>query len=359
MHTKKKAWLIISVLIVLIKIFSLFPSAVEKYYSNGIYPVISRGLRFLFGWLPFSMGDLLYLFAGIYLLIKLTRFIAAIFKRKAGGAFWWNGIRWLVFYSLLVYAVFNVLWGLNYNRLGMAYQLQLQMKPYSTEELQQVMTVVLKRLDATNLRALETRDSYVNNKALFDESYHCYQLANGQYPCLSYANKSVKSSLFSYLGDYLGYTGYYNPFTGEAQVNTTVPVFVRPFTTCHEMGHQLGHAKENEANFAGYLSGKSSADAAFRYSVYFDLYNYGIRELYGRDSVLAIALNKQKPVQVKNDLIALRKFFAAYENPFEPYIRKLYGQYLKANEQPSGMRSYNEVMAFLIAYYKKYGAEAL
>ena len=165
--------------------------------------------------------------------------------------------------------------------------------------------------------------------------------------------------MFSYLGDYLGYTGYYNPFTGEAQVNTTVPVFVQPFTTCHEMGHQLGYAKENEANFAGYLSGKSSGDPAFTYSVYFDLYSYGIRELYGRDSVLAKELIKRKPLQVKKDIIALRQFYTKYENPIEPYIRALYGQYLIANEQPSGMQSYNEVMAFLVAYYKKYGEESL
>ncbi len=69
--------------------------------------------------------------------------------------------------------------------------------------------------------------------------------------------------MYSYLGNYLGFTGYYNPFTGEAQVNTTVPLFVQPFTTCHEIGHQLGYAKENEANFAGYLAAKSSPDAGF------------------------------------------------------------------------------------------------
>ncbi|HMC87247.1 MAG TPA: DUF3810 family protein, partial [Chitinophagaceae bacterium] len=62
---------------------------------------------------------------------------------------------------------------------------------------------------------------------------------------------------------------------------------------------------------------------------------------------------------VKKDIIALRRFYNAYENPVEPYIRILYSQYLRANEQPSGMQSYNEVMAFLIAYYKKYGEEAL
>ncbi len=359
MHTKKKAWLIVLVLIVLIKILSIFPYAVEKYYSNGIYPVISRLLRFLFGRLPFSAGDLLYAAAGIYLLIKLVKFIRAIFKRQAGTGFWWNATRWIVFYSLLVYAVFNILWGLNYNRLGMAYQLQLQMKPYSTEELEKVMGIIVQRLDTTNVKAMETRGLYLYNKALFAESFRCYQLAKNQYPQLVYATRSVKSSLYRSLGDYLGYSGYYNPFTGEAQVNTTVPVFIRPFTTCHEMGHQLGYAKENEANFAGYLSAKSSADAAFRYSVYFDLYDYGIRELYGRDSVRAIELNKQKPLQAKKDRIELKNFYDAYENPIEPYIRRLYGQYLRANEQPAGMRSYNEVMAFLIAYYKKYGADAL
>lgn len=359
MHTKRKAWIIVVVLAALVKLFSMFPAAVEKYYSDGVYPLITRSLRWLLGWLPFSVGDLLYTAAGIYLVVKLVAFLRVLFKRKAGKVFWWNGLRWLGFYCLWVYAVFNILWGLNYNRLGTAYQMQLQLKPYTTAELQQVMQVIVQRLDSTSAQSMVTRNNYLNKKQLFTGAFQGYQQAGTKYPHLVYTNKSVKPSLFSYLGDYMGYTGYYNPFTGEAQVNTTVPVFVQPFTTCHEMGHQLGYAKENEANFAGYLSAKSSTDAAFTYSVYFDLYSYGIRELYGRDSVQAIALSKQKPLQVKKDIVALRQFFDAYENPIEPYIRKIYGQYLRANEQPSGMQSYNEVMAFLVAYYKKYGAEAL
>ena len=359
MHTNKKAWLVLAILTILIKLFSFFPFAVEKYYSTGLYPWISRLLRFMFGWIPFSLGDLLYLLVGIWLIIKIVRFFTAIFKRRANKMFWWNLLRGIAFYCLLVYTVFNTLWGLNYNRLGTAYQVQLKMKPYSTEDLNAVVGILVKRLDSNYAKALLVREQYAVSKPLYNEALHAYQSAKPIYPYLSYATKSVKPSLYSYLGDYLGYLGYYNPFTGEAQVNMTVPVFVLPFTACHEMGHQLGYAKENEANFAGYLSAKSSTDAAFRYSVYFELYSYGIRELYGRDSLLAIALNKQKPEQVKKDIIALRAFYAQYENPVEPYIRKLYGQYLKANEQPSGMQSYNEVMAFLIAYYKKYGVEAL
>ncbi|MFT3933453.1 MAG: DUF3810 domain-containing protein [Chitinophagaceae bacterium] len=355
MNRKKKLWLWLAALAIVIRVIAFFPAVVERYYSNGAYPFISGLQRILFGWIPFSIGDIVYAIAAIYLLVKLFVFLRTIFKRKADKLFWKRCLSWLITVVLVVYVVFNILWGLNYNRLGMAHQLQLQMKPYTTEELNEVMNTIVKRLDSTHVQALQTRDVYFNNKALFAEAYNDYQLTKPQNPQLTYRIKSVKPSLFTYLGDYLGYTGYYNPFTGEAQVNTTVPVFVRPFTTCHEMGHQLGYAKENEANFAGYLSGKSSKDPAFTYSVYFELYNYGIRELYGRDSVLAKALIARKPLQVKKDILTLRAFFASYENPIEPYIRKLYGQYLKANEQPSGMQSYNEVMAFLVAYYKKYG----
>jgi hypothetical protein len=55
----------------------------------------------------------------------------------------------------------------------------------------------------------------------------------------------------------------------------------------------------------------------------------------------------------------LQSFLKQYSNPIEPFIRSLYGNYLKANEQPQGLMSYNEVIAWLIAYYKKYGADAI
>src|SRR3954465_13186366 len=106
MHTNKKAWLVLAILTIPIKLFSFCPFAVEKYYSTGLYPIISRLLRFLFGWIPFSLGDVLYLLAGIWLVIQTIRFFAAIFKRRANKIFWWHVLRGIVFYSLLVYTAF-------------------------------------------------------------------------------------------------------------------------------------------------------------------------------------------------------------------------------------------------------------
>ncbi|MBS1566632.1 MAG: DUF3810 domain-containing protein [Bacteroidetes bacterium] len=361
MYKSRKSWLIVLALALIIRTWACFPVLVERGYSNGLYPLISGLQRLLLGWLPFSVGDLLYAVAVVWLIVLLVKFVRAVFRKKNGAArlFWWKVLQRLVFWCLWIYVVFNGLWGLNYNRQGVAQQLNLSMRPYTNDELKTAMQVIIHRLSATDSGGLRARPKLEKNAYLFDESFRSYQAAALTTPFLHYRLRSVKSSLFGYMGDYLGFTGYYNPFSGEAQVNTTVPVYVLPFTTCHEIGHQLGYAKENEANFAGFLSARASMDSAFMYSIYFEMYAYGMRELYRRDSVTAKEYKKMVPQQVKNDLAGLRAFYDSYKNPFEPLITGLYGQYLKANQQPSGMRSYNEVMAFLIAYGKKYGWERI
>jgi hypothetical protein len=352
-------WIVLIIVATAIKIFSLFPSAVERYYSLGLYPVISRVQRICFGWLPFSVGDLFYLFVLIYLIYGLVSLIRIIRHKKFGIPIFFVLIRRLFFASLMIYIVFNLLWGLNYNRLGIAYQMQVPEQKYSTGDLQSLVELIVGQLNGLDSMAALNRNQIKNKKTLFAASIQSYHNLSSANKIFSYPSPSVKSSLFSYVGDWLGFTGYYNPFSGEAQVNTTVPLFIQPFTTCHEIGHQLGYARENEANIAGYLSAKSSDDAAFKYSVYFDLYLYAGSELYLRDSILLKPLRAELRPEVRKDFRELQQFWKEFNNPVEPYIRRLYGKYLKANQQPQGIMSYNEVIAWLIAYYKKYGAAAI
>jgi uncharacterized protein DUF3810 len=359
MWKKKSAWIILVALTVCIKIFALFPSAVEQYYANGFYPVVSQALRILLGWIPLSIGDLLYGVAIIYLLVQLYRLVRKVVKRQTNRQYWWTVARKIVFGALLVYVSFNILWGLNYNRLGIAQQLGLKMDRYSKDDLVQVMQQLVYRLNALDTAAKQNRAELARKRHLFAGAVEAYDNLGKNERDFRYNFRSVKPSLYSYLGNYLGYTGYYNPFSGEAQVNTTVPLFVQPFTTCHEIGHQLGYAKENEANFAGYLSARLSADPAFRYSVYFDLYAYSNFYLAAQDSVMAKSLSSQLQPGIKDDYRKLREFVQSHRNPVERLIDKLYGQYLKANEQPGGRLSYNEVIGWLVAYYKKFGKDAI
>jgi len=191
----------------------------------------------------------------------------------------------LIFFFLFVYVFFNLLWGLNYNRVGIAGQLKLDVKKYSVADLDTLTATLQRRLNfyAPMVSAAQ-RDSFDRKKLLFKSSCEAYEEAAKSFPFLTYHPHSIKPSIFSYAGNYLGFQGYYNPFSGEGQVNTTVPKFLEPYVTTHEMAHQLGYARENEANFVGFLACRAYGSPAFKYSMYLDLYRYAINELYRKDS---------------------------------------------------------------------------
>jgi len=267
-----------------------------------------------------------------------------------------SGLRQLIFFFLVIYVLFYGLWGLNYNRKGIAYQLNLNVKPYTVEELDTLTSLLHQRLNELAPKVNQKqRDSMERKKTLFERSSDAYVFAASEYPFLDYKPQSIKPSLFSYLGNYLGFQGYYNPLSGEGQVNTTIPRVIEPFVSTHEIAHQIGYAKENEANFVGFLACRAYPSEVFRYSVYFDLFNYAINDLEDLDSVRAGDYMETLHPQVKKDFREFWDFFKKYRNPVETLISWIYGHYLQANNQPEGRRTYNQVIAYLIAYYKKFG----
>jgi hypothetical protein len=354
----KKNWILIGTLLILVLFIHLVSTnalSVEQHYSTGLYPYMSSFFRALTGWLPFSLGDLLYGVAAIWLLWKVYINVKALLKNKIPKQLFFEKIWVSIVVLMAIYIFFNLFWGINYNRQGIASQLGLKMEKYTPQDLKIVDSILLKKVNANKAATIRNGSFPLNSNEIFKQSCTAYNEVYKKYPFLQYHTPSVKVSLWGWLGNYLGFTGYYNPFTGEAQVNTTVPKFLQPYITCHEIAHQLGYAKENEANFVGYLAAASSKDSLFLYSVYLDLFLYADRNLYSIDSAAAKSFAHQLLPEVKADLKEVRDFNRLHKNPAEPVIRWLYGKYLQSNQQPSGVLSYDEVTGLLIAYYKKYG----
>ncbi|RYF89474.1 MAG: DUF3810 domain-containing protein [Chitinophagaceae bacterium] len=353
---RKTVFLLILVCIsVAIKLYSLQPMMVETGYSTQYFPAFGNILRQLFGWIPFSIGDVLYallLCRALYVLYKLSKklvskqfFSASTLKRIA--------IRGLLCLTLL-YIVFNLFWGINYNRKGIAWQLGLPTLQYDAAELVMMNQLLLQKVNGSKASLLHTNEAYPSPKHLFQKVDKAYGKLALQHPFLRYEYASLKRSMWGWLGNYAGFTGYYNPFTGEAQVNANVPRFLQPFTTCHEVAHQLGYAKEMEANFVGYLAASQSEDTLLHYSVYLDLFTYANRNLFMKDSTAAKKIRNMLSAPVKHDLKEWMEFNEKHKSFVEPIVRWGYGIFLRNNEQPQGMLSYDEVTGFLIAYYKKH-----
>lgn len=357
---KSWSWVLLIILTILIKWASWYPGWVERNYSRSVYPLIAKIQRFLFGWISFSIGDLFYGFLCVVILYKVIKFFRLLIRKKLNRSYFVAALQQGIFIFLFLYVFFNLLWGLNYNRRGIAYQLKLDVKEYTLADLDTLTSVMQSRVNYYATFVTEAqRDSFDIKSQLFASAVEAFEAVAKQYSFLKYHPKSIKPSLFSYLGNYLGFQGYYNPFSGEGQVNTTVPRFLEPYVTTHEMAHQLGYAKENEANFVGFLACRSYYSNAFRYSVYYDMYNYAVGEIFRRDTTLGKQFQSKAATQVRKDQEAFREFYRRYNNPIEPIVMWGYGHFLKANNQPAGKRSYNEVVAWLIAYYKKYGIAAL
>ena len=64
----------------------------------------------------------------------------------------------------------------------------------------------------------------------------------------------------------MGFSGYFNPFTNETQLNWHTPKNSQPITQAHEQAHQLGFAAENEANFIAFLVSNENNNIFIRYS---------------------------------------------------------------------------------------------
>ena len=340
-----------------------WPDFVEKWYSLGFYPLFVNWLRLLTGWAPFSIGDFLYIGFGVRLLVFLTKGITKIYKNKITLNliiyFLGNMIRFFCW----VYILFKLFWGMNYSRLGIEQQLGIQKYPYTKEEITALSKLLINK---TNVLRRSFTDSILPNysiERLKTVSLKSYHLVNFFHPFLNYKTISVKESFFTPIADYVGFTGYYNPFTGEAQIRTDVPNLLTPFITCHEMAHQLGYASESEANFVGYLAASNSKDPYFKYAVYLDLLGYALSQqyiLYARDSSFEafkeiVQYNKNNiDSLVKKDRKEIRQFFMTRKNMISPVSADLYDQYLKLNKQLAGINSYDEVLGWLIAYQIKF-----
>jgi hypothetical protein len=355
LRKNKNLWIIVFLLIALIKIFSADKSRVETFYTSQFYFSFSKILRFLFGWIPFSVGDILYLLVGCWIVWKIIKNVRLLFKKAVTKKIVFRKCLIMLLRFAFIYIIFNIFWGINYDRKGIISQLNLTDLQYDTADLLTLQKILLEKVNASKISIINRHEVYPSKKELIKRAEKSYDEAEKIFPFLHYRNLSVKSSLYGTPGDYLGFTGYYNPFTGEAQVNSTVPKFLHPYIATHEMAHQLGYAKENEANFVGYLAAANSHDTLFHYSTYFDLFLYTNREVYYFDSVSAMQTLQQLIPEVKQDIRELQKFDQAHKSFLEPAINWIYGNYLKLNNQPKGMHSYNAVVGMLIAYYKKYG----
>ncbi len=331
------------------------PQWIEVYYTQGFSKFCSRFLSMTTGVIPFSLAELMVWTLILALIMFLFRQIwGLLFKAKRISP---NGFLSWVYRGLavlgIVYFAFISLWGLNYYRSSFAeiagfsvghatnkdLALLCEKLIFSANDLRKVL-----KEDEQGVVTLEGGFTAIKNKAP-----DAFSNAAGVYPQLGGAYGKPKPVFFSRYMSYTGISGVYFPFTGEANVNIDIPESMLPATTCHEMAHQRGFAREDEANYIAWVTCRSSEDSYFQYSGTILALIYSMNALYDNAPEEAARLNRQYGEGLRRDLRAIREYWRQFEGKAEEIMSDVNDAYLKSNRQEEGVKSYGRMVDLLLA----------
>jgi hypothetical protein len=183
-----------------------------------------------------------------------------------------------------------------------------------------------------------------------------YERASRAFPWLTGFAAPPKAALLSPVLSRLGVSGIFSPFTGEPNVNTTLPPAEQPFSAAHEVAHQRGIAREDEANYVAYLACVGHPDRDFRYSGWLNAAQYTLGALYRADPAAHARAATWSPA-VRRDLLALKAWADRYRGKATEVGRRVNDAYLRSQGQADGVRSYGRMVDLLLAERRKDAAE--
>ncbi|WP_060874090.1 DUF3810 domain-containing protein [Myroides odoratus] len=330
------------------------PQWVERFYTHGFYAFYLRIITTCTNLFPFSIGDVLYFAVGLFLCWKIRQLWKKNQETKQRIRAY---ARLLIKGCFLFYVAFTLFWGLNNYRIPLATQLDLQ-QGYTKQELLELTKAMIQQTNTLQLAI--TQDSLqavvlpADKEQIRQDAQFGVQRLSEATQWFTYRNQKAKGSLYSLPLTYMGFSGYINPFTLEAQVNTKIPASTLIVTSSHEIAHQVGYAKESEANFIGFLAAKKQQDIRYQYSANIFALRYCLKALGTEETEANFqALYAQIHPGVQTNLIENTLFWESYKTVTDSIFKFIYSNFLKINNQKEGIRSYNKFIDLLIHYNKK------
>ena len=250
---------------------------------------------------------------------------------------------------------FYFLWGFSYSRPRLATLLELNVQQRPVEELVSLTWSLAGAANALREQVPEDEAGVFTTGEIqetFSQIPAAYETLGSHIPFFegskAHTPKPVSASEAL---SWMGISGIYIPFTGECNVNIHQSDLLIPVSAAHEAAHGIGIAREDEANFVGYLACLASDDVRLHYSaIMLALLNCS-NLVYKLSPELYSQLYSTYSPGVRRDLAAYGDYWDAYEGPVEETVTKVNDTYLKHNQQQSGVMSYGEMVDLLLAWY--------
>ncbi|MGE0145320.1 MAG: DUF3810 domain-containing protein [Planctomycetota bacterium] len=336
---------------------AIAPAFTERWYSQGVYPLLARGLHLLTAWSPVALGEV-----GLLALIgwTLVRFLRGIRRAWRREIRWVDaglrGFTWSASVLSIGFTLFILLWGINHSREPFGKRIGIDRAETSTAAL-------ARTAEKLALRATSTRPAGM--QSIYDELDGrwrtgvaiAYAAAGRELPVLAGPPPMLRFPWISRILTLTSTAGIYSPFTGESNVNADMPVIWMAFSALHESAHFRGYAREDDANFIAWWVGSKSDDPLLRYAVEFMAWRYAMAPLKRADYGEWKRVRGLVSPEVLADERAEREFWDRQPKRLHETLTTIANitndAYLRSAGHGDGIASYGRVVDWLVAVLER------
>lgn len=350
----KFVWVFLGILAfsLIVYVISLLSPEFSDFFNA--YP--AAAIRAILAWVtyifPFSIAEVMIILLPAFLILL------GILAYKKYCKTWRDAIVFTV--SLLAsvslfFSSFILAFGCGYHGSTLDKKLGLDKKAVSVEELEDTALWLAQETNAlsSQIEFAEDGSSIMPysisdmNKKLMD----AYDKVCDEYSFIQRLYSRAKPVMLSEAMSYTHITGVYTYFTGEANINVHFPDYTIPYTAAHELAHQRGIAREDEANFVAFLVCAASDDPYIRYSGYLNLYEYLASPLHSHtDAYKRVYSTLLSPVI--GEMRAYSVFFNQYRDSTAGKVSEKVNDTFLQVQGTVGTKSYGMVVDLAVAYRK-------
>ena len=322
------------------------------WYAEKVYAILVSTVGRLMGAIPFSVAEVLLYLLVLWVIVSTGRVLWNVIRGKNAGLVDFAGKAFIL--AALLLFLYTAGCGINYFRTSFAEHTGLRMESYTVKQLAQICLNLTEELNdlAEDVERSEN-GVMVFESGMKDEAVSAMKELAEDYPQLEGYYPMPKMLLVPQILSVQKVTGIYSPFTIEANCNGDITDYNVPFTACHELSHLRGFMREEEANFIAWLACREADDPDFRYSGSLRGWISCMNVLYRADPERWAEIRVLLSPAVEPDLAANRAYWAKYEGKIAEIAETVNDNYLKANGQSDGVKSYGRMADLIVAYYLK------
>ncbi len=340
---------------ILLHISFIISKSFAEFYSLTVGHFFRTLLAYLTNLFPMSVAEAVIIYVP-FIFVSLIIFVIRMDEDNAAFVKLVSGLLSVI---TLVYTIFTVTFAAGFYVRDIGEYFGIERREISLDELCEATAITVSELNEIYPQ-LEGRGMTSTTMGMDYDELNATLLVSfddlhGEYAHPPKMTSRIKPVVLSEPMTYTHISGVYTFFTGEANINVNYPDFVIPYTAAHELSHQRGVSREDEANFVAFLVCVGSDDPYVQYSGYLNMFQYMSSALASVSYEKYAEICAELDEGIIKELASYSEFFDKYRDNIAADVSDTVNDSYLSVMSGTDSRSYGMVVDLASLYLLGYG----